>query len=144
MRMHTDTEFITIMSVDSPGLEILDRRDPTLWHALPPRPEAAKTAEAATATTTTTNTKEAARIPDDALIVIFGDTFEALTNDQVRATCHRVRLPSPGDGPRTSLVHFVTLDDLAEPPAAFGPRARSSRALRGWWKMAAAVSGALL
>ena len=124
--MHTDTEFITIMQVDSSGLEILDRRDFTKWHAIPPPGNSSP-------------------VPDGAFVVIFGDAFEAFTNDKVRATCHRVRLPRKEDGPRASIIQFVALDELVEPPPAFGrERARSSRQLEEWWERAREVSGALL
>ena len=77
-------------------------------------------------------------------VVIFGDALEVLANAKLSATPHRVVRP-PFDGPaRTALAMFLALDELVEPPAAFGPRARSTRQLREWWARALAVSGALI
>lgn len=129
MRMHTDTEFITVLHVDSSGLEILDRHDHSCWHEIPPR-----------------TGSEQDQIPHGSFIVIFGDAFEILTNEKIRATYHRVRLPSAhAPKPRTSLVMFIALDGgYVEPPEAFGARNRSSKQLAGWWEQARKVSGAFL
>jgi isopenicillin N synthase-like dioxygenase len=77
-------------------------------------------------------------------VVIFGDAFEVLTNGRVPSTVHRVRCPPSLGGPRTSVVLFAALDDLLEPPAAFGMRRRTRKQLEEWWARAEAVSGALI
>jgi hypothetical protein len=169
MRMHTDSEFLTILHFNEPGLEVFDTRRrpmaPPLWRRLPSSPNVG-----------------------GCFVVIFDDAFEVLTNGAVPATLHRVRCeeqqeqkqeqqPQREDGQqqqqqqqqqqllatitasasiegasvrrkrRTSLVMFVGLDELVEPPEAFAEkqnRRRSSKQLKEWWVRAEAVSGALI
>jgi len=121
----TDTEMITFLHFDSPGLEVLINRghehgDSPYWIQLP-----------------------AAQALGGSWAVIFGDALAILTNSAIPATVHRVRrLPLPKS--RTSLVMFIASDYIVPPPAAFGPPGRSTKSLGDWWERAVAVSGAVL
>jgi len=121
----TDTEMITLLHFDSPGLEVLINRgrehgESPCWLQLP-----------------------AAQELGGSWAVIFGDALAILTNGAIPATVHRVRrLPLPK--PRTSLVMFIASDHAVPPPAAFGPPGRSAKSLNDWWERAVAVSGAVL
>jgi|AntAceMinimDraft_1070359.scaffolds.fasta_scaffold200934_2 isopenicillin N synthase-like dioxygenase len=121
----TDTECVTLLHFDAPGLEVLINRgqasgDEPRWLALP-----------------------SAQALGGCWAVIFGDALAVLTNGSIPATVHRVRR-LPLAQPRTSLVMFIATDRLVAPPAAFGPSVRSAKSLNDWWERAIAVSGAVL
>ncbi|RYP67538.1 hypothetical protein DL771_007188 [Monosporascus sp. 5C6A] len=75
---HTDFGFLTILKVDSPGLQILSPSDN--WVDVP--------------------------VVENAFVVNVGDMFDQLTHGRYRSRPHRVRRPGPGSAPRFSFPLF--------------------------------------
>ncbi|EXV00376.1 isopenicillin N synthase-like protein [Metarhizium robertsii] len=75
---HTDFGFLTILKVDSPGLQILSPSDK--WVDVP--------------------------VLEDCFIVNIGDMFDQLTHGRYRSRPHRVCRPGPGNAPRFSFPLF--------------------------------------
>ncbi|KAL6862080.1 hypothetical protein J3F83DRAFT_221986 [Trichoderma novae-zelandiae] len=75
---HTDFGYLTILKVDSPGLQILSPSDE--WVDVP--------------------------VVEGAFVVNVGDMFDQLTHGRFRSRPHRVQRPGPGSSPRYSFPLF--------------------------------------
>ncbi|KAI1433263.1 hypothetical protein GGR50DRAFT_696264 [Xylaria sp. CBS 124048] len=75
---HTDFGYLTILKVDSPGLQVLSPSD--TWVDVP--------------------------VVENSFIVNVGDMFDQLTHGRYRSRPHRVRRPGPASAPRLSFPLF--------------------------------------
>ncbi|KAI1819442.1 hypothetical protein F4861DRAFT_534461 [Xylaria intraflava] len=75
---HTDFGYLTILKVDSPGLQVLSPAD--TWVDVP--------------------------VVENSFIVNVGDMFDQLTHGRYRSRPHRVRRPGPASAPRFSFPLF--------------------------------------